>query len=135
MNNLQMPFKVNLKKFHLIMHREYYILMNILCKIRLTCQISNITQSIHCGTNVTWALQCSKDEQRMIVSIDMPRIDHFRQVDRKNMAALVETGITGKDLEKELSSYGIICGHEPCSVYFSILGGWISTRASDMKKN
>jgi alkyldihydroxyacetonephosphate synthase len=28
-----------------------------------------------------------------------------------------------------------MCGHEPDSVEFSSLGGWISTRASGMKKN
>lgn len=30
---------------------------------------------------------------------------------------------------------GLCCGHEPDSVEFSTLGGWISTRASGMKKN
>ncbi|CAD8172283.1 unnamed protein product [Paramecium octaurelia] len=87
------------------------------------------------GTNVTWALQCPKEERRMIVSVDMSRMNHVRSVDRKNMTALVEAGITGKDLEKELSRYGVVCGHEPDSVEFSTLGGWISTRASGMKKN
>lgn len=29
----------------------------------------------------------------------------------------------------------MICGHEPDSVEFSSLGGWISTKASGMKKN
>lgn len=29
----------------------------------------------------------------------------------------------------------MICGHEPDSFEFSSLGGWISTRASGMKKN
>lgn len=71
----------------------------------------------------------------MIVSVDTSRMNHVRWVDRKNMTALVETGITGKDLEKELSRYGVVCGHEPDSVEFSTLGGWISTRASGMKKN
>ena len=28
-----------------------------------------------------------------------------------------------------------MCGHEPDSIEFSTLGGWISTRASGMKKN
>ena len=30
---------------------------------------------------------------------------------------------------------GVITGHEPDSAEFSTLGGWISTRASGMKKN
>ena len=84
---------------------------------------------------MTWALKCNKEETRMIVSVDVSRLNHVRWVDRKNMTALVEAGILGKDLEKELSRYGVLCGHEPDSVEFSTLGGWISTRASGMKKN
>lgn len=38
-------------------------------------------------------------------------------------------------MEKELSKFGVCCGHEPDSVEFSSLGGWVSTRASGMKKN
>jgi len=38
-------------------------------------------------------------------------------------------------MEKELSKHGFMCGHEPDSVEFSSLGGWVSTRASGMKKN
>lgn len=62
-------------------------------------------------------------------------MNHVKYVDRKNMTALVEAGIIGKDLEKELSRYGVCCGHEPDSIEFSTLGGWISTKASGMKKN
>jgi len=38
-------------------------------------------------------------------------------------------------MERELEKYGVTMGHEPDSVEFSTLGGWISTRASGMKKN
>ena len=31
--------------------------------------------------------------------------------------------------------HGYTLGHEPDSIEFSTLGGWISTRASGMKKN
>ena len=51
------------------------------------------------------------------------------------MTAVVEAGISGRDLEEELNRYGVCCGHEPDSVEFSTLGGWISTKASGMKKN
>lgn len=71
----------------------------------------------------------------MIVSVDTTRMNHIKWVDRKNMTALVESGIIGKDLENELNRYGVCCGHEPDSVEFSSLGGWVSTRASGMKKN
>lgn len=51
------------------------------------------------------------------------------------MIACVQAGIRGQDLERDLKSNGVICGHEPDSMEFSTLGGWISTRASGMKKN
>lgn len=51
------------------------------------------------------------------------------------MTARAQAGILGQDLEKALADYGVIIGHEPDSVEFSTLGGWVSTRASGMKKN
>jgi alkyldihydroxyacetonephosphate synthase len=87
------------------------------------------------GTNVTNSLLLSPKEKRMIVSVDMARMNRVRNVNLENMTATVEAGIIGVDLEKELEKYGVCCGHEPDSVEFSTLGGWISTRASGMKKN
>lgn len=87
------------------------------------------------GTNVTQALLLNSSEPRMVVSVDMTRMNHVKWVDRQNMTACVEAGILGQDLEKELARYGVVCGHEPDSVEFSSLGGWLSTRASGMKKN
>ena len=52
----------------------------------------------------------------MIVSVDMTRMNKIKWVDKKNMMACVEAGIIGKDLEKELSKFGVMCGHEPDSV-------------------
>lgn len=38
-------------------------------------------------------------------------------------------------MERNLKLSGVISGMEPDSMEFSTLGGWISTRASGMKKN
>lgn len=65
----------------------------------------------------------------------MSRMNKILWVDRKNMTARAQAGILGQDLEKGLGEYGVIIGHEPDSVEFSTLGGWVSTRASGMKKN
>ena len=46
-----------------------------------------------------------------------------------------ESGIVGQDLERELGTMGLCTGHEPDSMEFSSLGGWVATRASGMKKN
>lgn len=87
------------------------------------------------GTNVTQSLMLSVEEKRTIVSVDVTRMNRIKWVDKNNMMACIEAGIIGKDMEKELSKHGVMCGHEPDSVEFSSLGGWVSTRASGMKKN
>jgi len=103
--------------------------------VRLASQHNVVLMPYGGGTNVTHALLLPNEETRPIVSIDMAKMNHVKMVDRENMVALVEAGIGGKDLERELERYGVGAGHEPDSYEFSTLGGWISTRASGMKKN
>lgn len=38
-------------------------------------------------------------------------------------------------LSSQLNESGYCTGHEPDSMEFSSLGGWVATRASGMKKN
>ena len=87
------------------------------------------------GTNVSGALACPRDEQRMIVSVDMRRMNRILGLDEENQQATVQCGIYGKDLERELGERGYTSGHDPDSLELSTLGGWISTNASGMKKN
>src|SRR5204863_8175478 len=87
------------------------------------------------GTNVTDALRCKEDEQRTIVSVDMRRMNRIIWVDRENMMACIEAGAVGRQIIAELKKHNLTMGHEPDSVEFSTLGGWIATNASGMKKN
>jgi alkyldihydroxyacetonephosphate synthase len=87
------------------------------------------------GTNVTDALRCDPDEQRTIVSVDMRRMNGILWIDRENMMAAIEAGAAGRQIMDELKKYGLTMGHEPDSVEFSTLGGWVATNASGMKKN
>ncbi|KAI6235440.1 Alkylglycerone-phosphate synthase [Aphelenchoides besseyi] len=87
------------------------------------------------GTSVTNALNCPLDEQRCICSLDMCLMDKVLWIDEDNLLARVQAGVIGINLEKELNSKGYTCGHEPDSFEFSTIGGWVSTRASGMKKN
>lgn len=87
------------------------------------------------GTNVTMSLKLPVTEKRMILSVDMTRMKAIKWVDKENNMACIQAGIAGQELERELRQYGVCCGHEPDSQEFSTLGGWISTRASGMKKN
>ena len=54
------------------------------------------------GTNVTYSVLPEKEEKRMIVSLDMSRLNHVKWVDKVNMTACIEAGILGQDLEREL---------------------------------
>ena len=87
------------------------------------------------GTSVSCALQLRASEKRMIVSVDMRRMNRVKWIDRENHRALVQAGITGEELERRLGEAGYISGHEPDSIELSTLGGWIATQASGMKKN
>ncbi len=87
------------------------------------------------GTNVTDALRCRDDEIRLIVSVDMRRMNRIQWIDKENMMARIEAGAVGRHIMSQLAEYGVSMGHEPDSVEFSTLGGWIATNASGMKKN
>ena len=87
------------------------------------------------GTNVTDALRCPEHEARMIVSVDMRRLCRIRWIDPTNQLACIEAGAVGRHIATGLARHGFTLGHEPDSVEFSTLGGWIATHCSGMKKN
>ncbi|XP_077993243.1 alkyldihydroxyacetonephosphate synthase, peroxisomal-like [Glandiceps talaboti] len=87
------------------------------------------------GTSVTGSLECPKEETRMIVSLDTTQMNKILWIDEGNLVAHIEAGILGEDLEEQLHHRGLCTGHEPDSMEFSSLGGWVATRASGMKKN
>jgi len=87
------------------------------------------------GTNVTESLLCPTEEKRMIVSLDMRRMNHVTWIDPVNQIAHIEAGATGRDIANCLATHQFTMGHEPDSIEFSTLGGWIATRASGMKRN
>jgi alkyldihydroxyacetonephosphate synthase len=87
------------------------------------------------GTNVTDALRCPADEERTIVVVDLSRMDRILWIDPVNLMAGIEAGAVGRNLQAQLAEHGFTLGHEPDSVEFSTLGGWIATHASGMKKN
>ncbi len=87
------------------------------------------------GTSVSSALKLTRNEERMVVSVDMRGMNQVEWIDKENLRACVQAGITGMELERRLAAEGFTCGHEPDSIELSTLGGWISTNASGMKKN
>jgi alkyldihydroxyacetonephosphate synthase len=87
------------------------------------------------GTNVTKAVRCPDGETRAIISVDLRRMNRIVWLDRANRMACIEAGAVGRDIISALAAEGFTMGHEPDSVEFSTLGGWIATHASGMKKN
>ena len=87
------------------------------------------------GTNVTDALRCPPGETRPILSVDMRRMNRILWIDPHNKMACIQAGAVGRHIMEQLAEHGFTMGHEPDSVEFSTLGGWISTHASGMKKN
>jgi alkyldihydroxyacetonephosphate synthase len=87
------------------------------------------------GTNVTEALRCLPYEERPIVSVDMSGLDRIEWIDPVNRMAKIQAGAAGRLIQAQLAEHGFTMGHEPDSVEFSTLGGWIATNASGMKKN
>jgi alkyldihydroxyacetonephosphate synthase len=87
------------------------------------------------GTNVTDALRCPVGEARCIVSVDMARMNRVLWIDPVNRMACIQAGAVGRHIQETLAKHGFTMGHEPDSVEFSTLGGWIATHCSGMKKN
>lgn len=87
------------------------------------------------GTNVSLALRCPPEENRPIIGVDMRRMNRIRWIDPVNRLACIEAGAVGRHITTQLAQHGFTLGHEPDSVEFSTMGGWIATHASGMKKN
>eukprot|EP00559_Dactyliosolen_fragilissimus_P000253 CAMPEP_0184874228 /NCGR_PEP_ID=MMETSP0580-20130426/42276_1 /TAXON_ID=1118495 /ORGANISM="Dactyliosolen fragilissimus" /LENGTH=608 /DNA_ID=CAMNT_0027377213 /DNA_START=5678 /DNA_END=7504 /DNA_ORIENTATION=+ len=89
------------------------------------------------GTNVSHATRCPSKEIdiRPIISLDMRLMNKIIFINEENCTAHVQAGITGSDLLLSLRNRGYTFGHEPDSMEFSTLGGWIATKSSGMKQN
>lgn len=87
------------------------------------------------GTSVTQALMCPTNEKRTIISLDMSIMSSIKWIDRPNSRSCIQAGAIGRDIERALQSQGLTLGHEPDSMEFSSMGGWVATRASGMRRN
>ena len=87
------------------------------------------------GTTVSQSLLCPPTEQRMIVSLDLHLLSSILSINRTNLTATIQAGAIGHSIERQLNAHQLTLGHEPDSMEFSSLGGWVATRASGMRKN
>ncbi|KAL6048649.1 putative FAD binding domain/FAD linked oxidases, C-terminal domain containing protein [Balamuthia mandrillaris] len=93
---------------------------------------------IPCGgrTNIVGACEPERDEKRrMIVSVDLRRMNKVLWIDKKTMTACIEVGILGPDMEDSLQREGVSLGHDPDSFQWSTLGGWLATCSSGMQSD
>ncbi len=70
-----------------------------------------------------------RDPERPFVSLDMTRLNRVLEIDTVSLAARIQGGVLGPDLENQLRPSGFTLRHFPQSFEFSSLGGWIATRA------
>ena len=89
------------------------------------------------GTNVIEATRCPNKqvEPRPILSVSMKHMNRILWLNEVDGLACFEAGITGRELAEILCGRGYTMGHEPDSIEFSTLGGWVATKASGMKRS
>lgn len=87
------------------------------------------------GTSVALGVAVPEGELRMVATVSLSFMQKILFLDTDALLLFVEAGAVGKVLEDQLQRRGVTLGHEPDSLEFSTVGGWVATRASGMKKN
>lgn len=87
------------------------------------------------GTNIVGGVDPRDDKERMIVSLDMQRMNKVISIDEASRTAVIEAGIVGPKMEADLQAQGWSLGHHPDSFEYSTLGGWLATRSAGMQSD
>lgn len=66
---------------------------------------------------------------RPVVSLNTTRMNRLLEVDEISLAARIQAGARGPELEEQLKAHGLTLRHFPQSFEYATLGGWIVTRA------
>jgi alkyldihydroxyacetonephosphate synthase len=80
------------------------------------------------GTSVCGGVE-PRTGERVVVSLDLRRLDRVLEVDPTSLGARIQAGATGPGLEDQLREHGLTLRHFPQSFEYSTLGGWVATRA------
>jgi alkyldihydroxyacetonephosphate synthase len=64
------------------------------------------------------------------ISLDLRALDRVLEVDDVSLAARIQAGASGPQLEQQLAEHGLTLRHFPQSFEYATLGGWIATRAA-----
>jgi alkyldihydroxyacetonephosphate synthase len=65
-----------------------------------------------------------------VISLDLGRIAHVRDVDRRSLTAVLGAGLRGPAVEAALGGQGLTLGHYPQSWEYATVGGWVATRSA-----
>ena len=87
------------------------------------------------GSNIAGSLEPRKEEKRVVISLDLGRLDKLVEIDEDSGLARIQAGAQGPDLEAQLNAKGWTIGHFPDSFTHSTLGGWVATRSSGMQSD
>jgi alkyldihydroxyacetonephosphate synthase len=87
------------------------------------------------GSNIAGSLEPRADEKRIVVSLDLGRLNKVLDIDEESGIARIQAGALGPHLEKQLNDRGWTIGHFPDSFTHSSIGGWVATRSSGMQSD
>ncbi|MPV49157.1 FAD-binding protein [Pseudactinotalea sp. HY160] len=87
------------------------------------------------GSNISGSLTPQAGEKRLIISLDLGRMNRVLEIDENSGLARIQAGVLGPDMEDQLGAAGWTTGHQPDSFKHSTLGGWIATRSSGMQSD
>lgn len=87
------------------------------------------------GSNISGSLTPPAHEDRVVISLDLGRMNRVLEIDEESGLARIQAGVLGPDMEDQLNDRGWTTGHQPDSFKHSTLGGWIATRSSGMQSD
>lgn len=64
------------------------------------------------------------------LAVDLKRFDHIVEIRPHDCVVRVQAGVLGVHLEERLRSEGLTLGHDPSSMSFATVGGYLSTRSA-----
>jgi alkyldihydroxyacetonephosphate synthase len=87
------------------------------------------------GSNISGSLEPHPGEARVVISLDLGRLNKVVSIDEGSGIARIQAGAQGPFIEEQLNARGWTMGHFPDSFTHSTLGGWVATRSSGMQSD
>ena len=82
------------------------------------------------GTSVVGGVAPLHGDMNAVVALDLRRLDRIVSLDHPSLTAVVQAGMRGPELERELGRQGLTLGHFPQSFQYVTIGGCVATRSA-----